>query len=265
MLKLDELGNLTKKSRIGWSTLMGSLGNLMSEEYFFERNAYLEKRILEMEQKLAASNAPLPKKMTYQFSLFRETYQHLLIRYSLEDEVSELDFYFERVLGALEKYRNISVEVAKPSQYVFPKFAELDDYVVSMWLISLAIALDINEAKFTRLIDCIGNIGQDVLFERLVATRVNGRPPGVTLAFPSVYQSLYKAIDATEPERGQLVRQFLIGWYGNMEPTYWYDCHKGPDGGGFFGYWALEVVGVVKAFDIDDGAFSDLPHYPKFK
>jgi hypothetical protein len=243
---------------------MGRLDNLMSEEYFFERNAYLEKRISEMEQKLAASNAPPQKKMTYQYSLFRETYQHLLIRYSLGDEVLKLDIYFERILAALEKYKNIAIEVAKPSQYTFPKFSELEDYVVSMWLISLAIVLNIDEAKFIRLIDCIGNIGKDVLFERLVATRVSGRPLGSSLAFPTVYQSLYKAIDATEPERGQLVRQFLIGWYGNMKPTYWYDCHKGPEGGGFFGYWALEVVGVVKAFDIDDSAFRDLPHYPRF-
>ncbi|WP_446808823.1 PoNe immunity protein domain-containing protein [Methylomonas sp. 2BW1-5-20] len=236
----------------------------MSEEYFFERNAYLEKRIPEMEQKLAASNAPLQKKMTYQYSLFRETYQHLLIRYSLGDDFLKLDVYFGRILSALEKYRNIAVEVAKPGQYTFPKFSELEDYVVSMWLISLAIALNVDETKFIRLINCIGNIGKDALFERLVATRVKSRPIASTLVFPEIYQSLYEAIDATEPERSKLVCQFLTGWYENMKPTYWYDCHKGPEGGGFFGYWALEVAGVVKAFDIDDSAFCDFAHYPGF-
>ncbi len=217
-----------------------------------------------MEQKLAASNAPPQKKMTYQYSLFRETYQHLMIRYSLGDDVLTLDVYFERILTALEKYRNIAVEAAKPSQYIFPKFSEFEDYVVSMWLISLAIVLNINEAKFIRLIDCIGNAGEDTLFERLVAARVKSRSLGSHLAFPGVYQSLYKAIDATEPERSQLVCQFLIEWYGNMKSTYWYDCHKGPEGGGFFGYWSLEVAGVVKAFGIDDSAFCDLAHYPRF-
>jgi hypothetical protein len=33
--------------------------------------------------------------------------------------------------------------------------------VVSMRLISLAIVLNIDEAKFIRLADCIGNIGED--------------------------------------------------------------------------------------------------------
>ena len=210
------------------------------------------------------SNAPLQKKMTYQYSLFRETYQHLLIRYSLGDEVLKLDVYFERILTALEKYRNIAVEIVKPGQYTFPRFSELEDYVVSMWLISLAIVLNIDEAKFIRLIGCIGNIGKDAIFERLVATRVKIRPLGSALAFPALYQSLYEAIDATEPERSKLVCQFLTEWYGNMKPMYWYDCHKGPEGGGFFGYWALEVAGVVKAFDIDDSFFRDLPHYPRF-
>ncbi len=243
---------------------MGTRINVMSEEYFFAKDAYLQKRIPEMELKLAQSNAPVPKKMTYQYALFRETYQHVLIRYALGDDVLKLDGYFAGVLTALEKYCNMAAEVAKSSQYTFPRFSELEDYVVSMWLISLAIILNIDETKFNRLIHCIGNIGKDALYERLVATRVKDRPLVSALAFPAVYQSLYKAIDAIEPERSHLIGEFLAGWYGNMNPTYWYECHKGPEGGGFFGYWALEVAGVVKAFDIDDSAFIGLPHYPRF-
>ena len=144
-------------------------------------------------------------------------------------------------------YRNILLPEKTPLNYVF----------------SVLIKQRSPVKPVLQVID-IGNIGKDAIFERLVATRVKIRPLGSTLAFPALYQSLYEAIDATEPERSKLVCQFLTEWYGNMKPMYWYDCHKGPEGGGFFGYWALEVAGVVKAFDIDDSAFSDLPHYPGF-
>jgi len=42
-----------------------------------------------------------------------------------------------------------------------------------------------------------------------------------------------------------------------------HDSHKGPAGGGFFRYWAIEAAGVVAAFRIDDSTFRDLPCYPK--
>lgn len=242
---------------------MGRQDALMGEGYFIERDAFLIKRIPEMEQKLAQSNAPAPKKMAYQYSLFREMHQHLLVRYTLGADVQELHDHCERTIDAFEKYKSFANICAKSGQYIFPEFSELEDYVVSLWLISFALIFEVDAALFDRLLKCIGNEGRDKLFERLVATRVSGRTVATDLMFPKVYEPLYNAIDVAEPERSKLIGQFLKDWYKNMKPTYWYDCHKGPEGGGFFGYWAIEAAGVVKAFEIDDSAFRDLPYYPK--
>jgi hypothetical protein len=44
---------------------------------------------------------------------------------------------------------------------------------------------------------------------------------------------------------------------------YWYDAHKGPEGGGFVGYWCFESAAVVKAFGIDDKEIREQQYYPK--
>src|SRR5205807_8050126 len=49
-------------------------------------------------------------------------------------------------------------------------------------------------------------------------------------------------------EPNKLLAQFLKSWYKNLKDTYWYECHKRPQGGGFFGYWSMEAAGAVKAF-----------------
>lgn len=57
--------------------------------------------------------------------------------------------------------------------------------------------------------------------------------------------------------------RFLKAWYPALHEVGWHASHKGPDGGGFFSYWAIEAAGVATVFGIDDSAFRDLPYYPK--
>jgi Domain of unknown function (DUF1911) len=44
---------------------------------------------------------------------------------------------------------------------------------------------------------------------------------------------------------------------------YWYDAHKGPEGGEFVGYWCFESAAVVKACGIDDKEIREQQYYPK--
>jgi hypothetical protein len=57
--------------------------------------------------------------------------------------------------------------------------------------------------------------------------------------------------------------RFLTAWYPSMHKTYWHDCHKGPEGGGYFGYWCFEAAGAVRTCGLDDHAFRDNLYYPK--
>jgi hypothetical protein len=118
---------------------------------------------------------------------------------------------------------------------------------------------------FERLLRCIGATGQDALLDRLIATRVSGLPVATGLLFPKPYEALLQAISASPAEQTTLFKKFLKAWYPAMRSldAYWHDSHKGPDGGGFFGYWSIEAAAVVAAFKIDDSGFSDAACYPK--
>ncbi len=69
--------------------------------------------------------------------------------------------------------------------------------------------------------------------------------------------------DTIVVQQPRMLQDFLKHWYASMKDAYWYDRHKKRITDGFFGYWAFEAVGVVKAFGIDDSTFRDMPYYPK--
>ncbi len=189
-------------------------------------------------------------------ALFRSSYESLIARYSRGEPVAPLAASFPAIVDAWERY--LRDGSAEPTS-----FDSIDDYVTSLWLVSLAVLLAVDDALFARLLTCIGNEGKDSLFERLVATRVSGRPAADKLLRPRSYEPLYQAIDAAEAERSKLMQKFLRGWYKGLRPCYWYENHKGPQGGGFFGYWCIEAAGVAKAFRFDDAPFRDMPYYPR--
>ena len=104
---------------------------------------------------------------------------------------------------------------------------------------------------------------KDALFEALIATRTPGRKQTDTLLHENIFRPLFSAIFAKGESRAAFVKRYLKDWYGAFRRAYWHDSHKGPEGGGFFGYWAVEVAGVVEAFGMDDAAFRDMPYYPR--
>ena len=184
----------------------------------------------------------------------------LILRYSRGDAVAELKPLFPPIIPDWEHY------LAAPYSDKFLIVAEdastLENYVLALWMVSLARIFEVDESLFGRLLKCIGNEGKDILLERLIAGKTAGIAKADTLVFPKIYSPLLAAIDAEAKERPRLFKAFLDNWYRNMKPTYWYENHKGPGGGGFFGYWAIEAAGVVKTFGIDDSSFRDVPYYP---
>jgi hypothetical protein len=131
-------------------------------------------------------------------------------------------------------------------------------------MVSIALCLETGDALLERIVELVGNEGVDGLYERLLATRIAGRRGSATLVYPKPYAILEAAID--EPDKADRDRQmlrFLKAWYPGMRKAYWHDCHKGKDGGGYFGYWCFEAAGVTRAFGLDDTAWREDPYYPK--
>jgi hypothetical protein len=59
----------------------------------------------------------------------------------------------------------------------------LDHYVDCFWLIGLALALNIPEVQWQRLLVLIGNEGVDLLLDRIIATRSPSRKIGTSLCY----------------------------------------------------------------------------------
>lgn len=231
---------------------------LMTQKYFDDTIAYMESVAGRFEAKISdpATKPDHQKKLLYK--MFRDEYELLLTRYSGGYPIAGMREEFAKVIERRERHQ-------KSLGRLGVDFAAIDDYEQSLWLVSLAILLDADAALFKRVLACIGNEGRDKLFERIVAMKAPGRPAGARMIFPKPFQMLYDASTANESDAPKVMGEFLKAWYPAMGQlgVYWHDNHKGPEGGGFFGYWCLEAAAVVKAFGIDDSGFRDSPYYPR--
>jgi hypothetical protein len=230
---------------------------LMDQQYFNSEVIYDNETIGRFEAKLAESTAPPQNRTRLAYTIFRKRFELLIMRYSRGELVPEIKLAFPSVIESLERYQHIEghQEIAIDQS--------LDDYVTALWLVCWALIFKVDTGLFTRLLSCIGNTGKDSLLERLIATRIPNRPKGNRLAWPRQYQVLSEAIAAPAEMKPRLLERFLKGWYSSMRDLYWHENHKGPDGGGFFGYWCIEAAGVVSAFGFEDEPFRDMPYYPK--
>lgn len=226
---------------------------LMSVAYFNEAISYLRSTIAERKAKLQNSATTLKKPQVLARANMRDCCELLISRYSVGEPVGDLSDGIEPIICAWEQA--LTLEPTSPNDFTY-----IDDYVRTLWLTSICLIFNVSEPLWQRLLVCAGNEGQDMLFERLVSSRTSGRKQASTLQHMEPYGMLNRAAAYGSTEDAS---QFLKVWYKGMRNVGWYDNHKGQDGGGFFGYWAIEVAGAVVACGIDDTKLLDLPYYPK--
>ncbi|HEX7315413.1 MAG TPA: PoNe immunity protein domain-containing protein [Pyrinomonadaceae bacterium] len=230
---------------------------LMDQAYFDARVAYNRERLKSMEELYATLTTPAANKARYRYSIYRKHFEFLILRYSRGEPVAELAEFFPRVVENLEAYE-------PPDGEKRLDFHEnIDEYEDALWLVSLALLFEVDDDLFERLLALIDNEGEDELYERLVGARAPGRRAASALLYPKPYKLLLRATEASAGEREAFVAEFLRVWYPSMADAYWHESHRGPDGGGFFGYWCIEAAGAVRAFGIDDASFREMRHYPK--
>ncbi|WP_370541062.1 PoNe immunity protein domain-containing protein [Aquitalea sp. ASV11] len=216
----------------------------------------------------------------YMFSISRENWHLLFSRYSRGDDIKELAQYFPPLLDAWEESERLGKDVFTPQQQ-YTRHAwkvNLDHYIVCFWLVGLALALELPDGPWQRLLVLIGNEGEDHLLDRIIASRQIGRKIGDTLCHPKPYQRLLKAIDAPPAQQSGLLADFVRHWYreldrpakpGNAPATamyerpYWYSLgNRQLEDSGYFGRWCVEAVAAVKAFGLDDSQCLGLEYYP---
>lgn len=231
---------------------------LMEQQYFDDAIKFIEGTFGRFEARIQTPGTKPDHQRKLLYKMFLDELELLLTKYSAGYPIAGMREEFAKVIERRERHQKFMGRLGVD-------FAAIDDYEQSLWLVSLAVLLGVDDSLFARVLACNGNEGKDKLYERIVSMKAAGRAAGARVIFPKPFQTLYEATVANESEAPRLVSTFLKTWYKSMGDlgVYWHNNHKGPEGGGFFGYWCLEAAAVVKAFEIDDSEFRDAPYYPK--
>jgi hypothetical protein len=225
------------------------------DEYFEEQVRYNADILEKFRQKIQDPDTDDDHRERLRHTVFRRELEQLVTRYSRGEPTENLRTAYPRVIDALSEYQQQAGREAQDFRYI-------DAYVFALWIVSIAILLEVGDAELRRAMQELDNQGRDALYDRLVALRVPVDKPATTLMYPKPYQPLYEALDAEAEEQTRLIQKFLKQYYKGMKRTYWHDSHLGKDSG-FFGYWCFELAALVKKLGIDDSAFADNIFYPR--
>jgi hypothetical protein len=202
--------------------------------------------------------------------------QLLLFRYSRGDPIRDLGQHFAGLLDAWELSNRLAAEICTTRNlkscrdWTFA-LSDLNHYNWCFWLIALGLLLDIPEEQWRRLTALVDGEGEDVLLDRVIATRDTQRKVGSKLLHRKPYARLLAAIDGPKAEQAMLLKEFVDHWYAELarkgkDELWWYiygDPVKHPlEMGSYFGRWCLEAAVVAKAFAIDDTLCLGHEHYP---
>jgi hypothetical protein len=142
------------------------------------------------------------------------------------------------------------------------KFEIFEEYIYSIWILSLAILLELDNKNLVDFLEAVGNEGKDMLFEYMAAFYLPKRSDAKKILFPKPYQLLYQAVTDGKSEREVKINKFLRQYYQSMRKASWYNLHV-IQPGNFFGYWCFELAALVKILHISDETFRDNIYYPK--
>ena len=212
----------------------------------------------------------------FAFDFAKDNLRAAIRVYSRGGDVAEMATYFPGVLDAWEISNRTSDEICAENNlqtcrdWTF-ELSNLNHYIWCFWLVSLALVLEIPDDQWLRLVALIGEGGQDVLLDRVMASRQPERLIGENLLHAKPYARLLKAIDAPQAQQATLLLAFVKHWYpelnrrGKQQP-WWYiygDPVKHPlEMGSYFGRWCFEAVAAVKVFGLDDSDCIGHEHYP---
>jgi hypothetical protein len=277
MLAIDEYRQVVCPDRKEETELTqrSSLGN---GGYWSRWVAYDTRRIADVWAQLTQPSGNPSYRPQYCFELARTHWEAMLRRYSAGCPLEELPLLFDGLLRAWEESIQLGEAVFTPEQKALRRSwsRNLDFYICCFWLTGLALALDIPEEQWQRLLMLMGNEGEDVLLDRVIATRAPGRHIGSALCHPKPYARLLAAVDAPSPAaQAQGLRAFVEHWHAELDRKakkgmpaiynrpYWHRFgDENFEGGAYFGRWCVEAVAAVKAFGLDDSACLGHPHYP---
>ncbi|WP_256219556.1 PoNe immunity protein domain-containing protein [Pseudomonas sp. PAMC 26793] len=128
--------------------------------------------------------------------------------------------YFPGLLEAREEAERLGAAVWTAEQqftWHYWRF-NYDHYIICFWLVGLALALEIPNEQWHRLLALIDNDGEDLLLDRIIVSRSPDRKIGTVLLYPKPYGRLLKAVDAPADSQAPLLKAFVEHWYQAPNP-----------------------------------------------
>ncbi len=124
----------------------------------------------------------------------------LITEYSRGIPISNLPQYFDGLLNAWELSNRLSDEICREHKLSTCRdwdfsLTNLNHYNWCFWLIGLALCLELPDDQWQHLLVLIGGEGEDVLLDRVIASREPARKIGTALLHPKPYARLLKAAD----------------------------------------------------------------------
>ena len=201
----------------------------------------------------------------------------LLLRYSAGHPIANLEQHLLLLLDLWERSEQRAAAVWSEAEREPRRRwqGNVSFYNRCFWLVGLALALELEDAPWQRLLKLMGNEGQDALLDRVIATRQPWRVVGTALCHPKPYARLLAVLDGARDRQPALLLDFVTHWYAELdrpprkgmsrlsnleERPDWHGNHEGVSS--YFGYWCVEAVAVVKAFGVDDALCLGHPNYP---
>jgi len=270
-----------------------------NKQYWDKQNSFYINTIEDMSETFKKPSKNPNFRPEYSWHLVKRCAGFLLTLYSRGDDITKLSVHFSGLLDAWELSNKLADELKAtlepnqgfdlrhlaivaisddprahndPRSWVF-SLSNPNHYNWCFWLVGLALLLDIEEELWQRLLKLIGGEGEDILLDRVIATRQTKRIIGEALLHKKPYARLLKAIDAPKEKQAKLLFEFVDNWYKELnrkradEELWWYMANvpmeKILEMGNYFGYWCIEGAVCAKVFNLDDSLCIEHPHYPK--
>lgn len=229
--------------------------NRMSQQYWDDYVRDLGNEIIAFEKRAEEVRTDVRHYRSLCAAIFLRQLQRLIAQYSAGASRGTLQLAYPAVIDAYERRSRVSAPVRSD-------VIDLDTYVHALWLLSFGVLLDASDSMIARVVELLNKFRSDVLFDRLVALRLNVDAQSGVLLYPQPYALLYQAITTDGDERERQIHAFLKRYYRGMRPTYWYKTDRKPETG-YFGYWCFELAAFVKVLTIPDQSFRNDPYYPR--
>jgi hypothetical protein len=139
-------------------------------------------------------------------------------------------------------------------------------YVDMVWMLSIAIMLNIEDEKFIKLVKMVEKDNpNDFLVDFLIRHRIpSWQGKSDNLMFKRPYLATQEIVTLAQNDKikglERLKKYLLKEWYRGHSDAGWHDSHK--HGIIHFGYWCFESGALVKILGLDDTSLKGLPYYP---